>query len=596
MTAFYRTDDRGLGPCRGWAVIAVAVLAVAVLAVSAPALAQGSPGAGESAPDLLDVTGGSHKPGIDALNQSGLFTGTLCGEERFCPREDMKRWVMAVWLVRALDGQEPPAVEDPRFDDVNSDAWWLPHAERLAELGVTAGCKTEPLRFCPDEPVTRAQMATLLVRAFNLDPAQPAGFEDTHDNTHADTIDALAAAGVTAGCTTDPLNYCPRKPVTRAQMATFLARALGLIDKPEPSPAPLQELVAFSTSDGHVYVMNTDGSGVRRITDGWLHGWLPDGSILFIRAIESEILAQDLALFSVRADGTQATQIVDSYFRLTDPAVDSAGTHIAFVRGTGETLFQGNLFVVGTDGSNLMQLTDSESSITDVEWSPDGQRIAFTSNDGVNGGLFVIDADGSELQQLTQGEGDDVQPSWSPDGGRITFASHDGTDYEIFVVNADGSGLQQLTDNDVSDLRPSWSPDGTWIAFNGERHDASTAALDSEIFAISPDGENLRQLTDDALDNYFYEWSPDGMYLAAADLRIVGDWQRANDVCVMNFSSQACYPGQRPVWLPSGTHILFAGFIDGTVEIFLMAADGSGVRRLTNNDIHEEYPQWWSSR
>ena len=230
-------DGAGLR-CRGWAVIAVAVLAVAVLAVSAPALAQGSPGAGESAPDLSDVTGGSHKPGIDALNQSGLFTGTLCGEERFCPREDMKRWVMAVWLVRALDGQEPPAVEDPRFDDVNSDAWWLPHAERLAELGVTAGCKTEPLRFCPDEPVTRAQMATFLVRAFNLDPAQPAGFEDTHDNTHADTIDALAAAGVTAGCTTDPLNYCPRKPVTRAQMATFLARALGLIDTPTLVSAP----------------------------------------------------------------------------------------------------------------------------------------------------------------------------------------------------------------------------------------------------------------------------------------------------------------------------------------------------------------------
>ena len=260
---FYRTDDRGPGRCRDWAVIAVAVLAVAVLAVavlavSAPALAQGSPGAGESAPDLSDVTGGSHKPGIDALNQSGLFTDTLCGEERFCPREDMKRWVMAVWLVRALDGQEPPAVEDPRFDDVDSDAWWLPHAERLAELGITAGCKTEPLRYCPDEPVTRAQMATFLVRAFNVDPAQPAGFEDTQDNTHADTIDALAAAGITAGCTTDPLNYCPRKPVTRAQMATFLARALGLIDAPTlTSPGGFRTV---SAGGAHTCAIRTDGT------------------------------------------------------------------------------------------------------------------------------------------------------------------------------------------------------------------------------------------------------------------------------------------------------------------------------------------------
>ena len=48
------------------------------------------------------------------------------------------------------------------------------------------------------------------------------------DSTHAAGIDALAAAGITAGCSTEPLRYCPDNPVTRAQMATFLTRALSL--------------------------------------------------------------------------------------------------------------------------------------------------------------------------------------------------------------------------------------------------------------------------------------------------------------------------------------------------------------------------------
>ena len=72
-------------------------------------------------------------------------------------------------------------------------------------------------------------MATFLTRAFDLAAAEPAGFTDTEGSTHAASIDALAAAGVTVGCTTEPFRYCPSRPVTRAQMATLLARALGLL-------------------------------------------------------------------------------------------------------------------------------------------------------------------------------------------------------------------------------------------------------------------------------------------------------------------------------------------------------------------------------
>ena len=212
--------------------VAAALVAAVVIAGLAPAAAaQEGVDAQEG---FTDVTGGVHKPAIDALAELGVFEGTECGQQEFCPGDEMKRWTMGVWLVRVLDEAEPPAVSESSFADVDFEKWWLPHVERLAELRVTKGCLVDPLRFCPDRSVTRSEMATLLTRAFDLEPADAAGFTDTEGDAHAANIDALAAARITAGCQTEPLRYCPNKPVTRAEMATFLARALGLVEVPEP--------------------------------------------------------------------------------------------------------------------------------------------------------------------------------------------------------------------------------------------------------------------------------------------------------------------------------------------------------------------------
>ena len=201
-----------------------ALLAVSVLL---PAVVIAGPSAADTG-GFGDVDGGVHEPGINALADEGILEGTECGNGLFCPSEPILRSVMAVWLVRAL-GESPSEESGSRFSDVDSDEWWSPYVERLADLGVTAGCATDPPRFCPDKAVTRAQMATFLVRAFDLKAAASAGFTDTSGNTHEDSIDTLAAADITAGYGTDPLRYCPSKSVTRAQMTTFLARALDLI-------------------------------------------------------------------------------------------------------------------------------------------------------------------------------------------------------------------------------------------------------------------------------------------------------------------------------------------------------------------------------
>jgi len=175
---------------------------------------------------FVDTMGSSHEAALEALAGRGILDGTECAADRICPDDAIKRRTVAVWLVRAVDG-EPPVVAWTRFADVD-DRWWRHYIERLAALEITKGCLAEPLRYCPDDPVTRSQMASFLVRSFDLGPAPPAGFSDTGGSTHEDAIDRIYGAGITIGCDTNPLRYCPSQPVTRAQMARFIARALGL--------------------------------------------------------------------------------------------------------------------------------------------------------------------------------------------------------------------------------------------------------------------------------------------------------------------------------------------------------------------------------
>ncbi len=184
------------------------------------------PGASPDPDYFDDDDGGVHEPSINRLAAAGVLDGTECGERRICPRAPVRRWEMAVWVVRVLG--EVSSDAGSRFADMDADSWWASYVERLAELEVTKGCGTDPLRYCPQDPVTRSQMASFLVRAFDLDAAAPAGFADTAGNTHEPDIDALAAVEITVGCDTDPLRYCPNDPVTKGQMASFLVRALDL--------------------------------------------------------------------------------------------------------------------------------------------------------------------------------------------------------------------------------------------------------------------------------------------------------------------------------------------------------------------------------
>ena len=195
--------------------------------------------------ELADISRlGVHQRAATALDASGVFDGTECQPGLFCGDEPVTRWAAAVWLTRVLDGGDPPGgapagggaadggvggVGVSRFEDVDSERWWSAHVERIAELGITLGCSAEPARFCPTEHVNRAQMASFLLRAFDLSAVIGQGFADTSGSVHSDDIDAIYASGITNGCAVEPLRFCPNADVTRAELASLLHRASSLL-------------------------------------------------------------------------------------------------------------------------------------------------------------------------------------------------------------------------------------------------------------------------------------------------------------------------------------------------------------------------------
>lgn len=143
-----------------------------------------------------------------------------CDVLLYCPGATVTRAQMAMFLVRAMD---LPATDQDYFTD-DEGVTGENSINALAAAGITGGCATD--RFCPDQKVTRAQMASFLVRALGLPaPDDPDHFTDDDSSSHERDIDSLAESGITAGCA--PERYCPTQGVTRGQMAAFLYRAFA---------------------------------------------------------------------------------------------------------------------------------------------------------------------------------------------------------------------------------------------------------------------------------------------------------------------------------------------------------------------------------
>jgi alpha-tubulin suppressor-like RCC1 family protein len=175
---------------------------------------------------------------VDAFYASGITGGCGVSPLIFCPENNVTRAAMAVFLLRAKygAGYTPPAARH-FFSDlpVAGKEWQEAWVDEFYSQGITGGCGTAPLRFCPENPVTRAAMAVFILRAIEgstyAPPAASHFFADlpvAGKEWQEAWVDELYRRGITTGCGTGPLIYCPENPVKRQAMAAFIVRAFNL--------------------------------------------------------------------------------------------------------------------------------------------------------------------------------------------------------------------------------------------------------------------------------------------------------------------------------------------------------------------------------
>ena len=209
-----------------------------------------------------------HEPNIEAIAALGITAGCVQEGTAYCPESDVTRAQMATFIARALNLD----ARSNTYTDVNPLSVHAGNIAAIRAAGITIGCDASGSRFCPYDAVSRAQMASFLVRALGLTPRSSGPFTDI-SGTHAANINAIAVAQITLGCGSDGTAFCPDRSVTRGQMASFLGRGLDL--DPVILPARVRLTAAQSVCTGSTPVCSgTSGgpdAGEFYIQEGWFY-------------------------------------------------------------------------------------------------------------------------------------------------------------------------------------------------------------------------------------------------------------------------------------------------------------------------------------
>jgi Tol biopolymer transport system component len=206
-----------------------------------------------------------------------------------------------------------------------------------------------------------------------------------------------------------------------------------------------------------LWVMNTDGSGKRRIThrvgDEVSPTWSPSSRRIAFAA--SGTRSRRGGIFVAPIAGGTLSRLTRGPALADDPDW-SVRNRIAYERWRRGI---STLYAVNPDGGEKTRLARVRGSTNQIVWSPDGRRLAFDVtvpgvSDSTMTGIYVVEADGTGLRRLTDELADANGPAWSPDGTRIAFTSN----WDVWVMNADGTGQQRLTRDPASESVGCWQP------------------------------------------------------------------------------------------------------------------------------------------
>ncbi len=304
------------------------------------------------------------------------------------------------------------------------------------------------------------------------------------------------------------------------QAANVLVDGLGVVwSRPAPAPPAkglaLKGRIVFSSNrsgDFEIYVINANGTGLRRLTKAQgadtSPRWSPDGKRFVFESERDHQSANPQSVTSeiyvMNADGTGQKRLTTNDVEDWGPDWSPDGKRIAFARPGSAPFSDFDVHVMNADGSNATDLTPGPGRDFSPAWSPDGTRIAFASDDDGDYDLYTVASAGGPATKLFDGPADVGSPAWRPDGQRISFTGFDPLSdaSDIYVSAPNGFAAARLTFDLAFDCCTTWSPDGGWLLTSSERDSG-----DRDLYVMRPDGSDLRLLVGGAGIDFAADWT-----------------------------------------------------------------------------------------